>query len=471
MKISFGDTGTAVGAIAEIVGGNLRGAGSIRIFGVVTDSRKVRQGDLFVALRGENFDGNDYIAAARAAGAAAALCERVPSGPECDCALILVDDTLQALGRMAGAYRRQVAPVHVAAVTGSVGKTTTKQLIYSVLSRKYRAHKTEGNLNNQIGLPLSVLAMPENCEAAVFELGMSARGEISTLSKIVEPDIAVITCVGTSHIEYLGSRENIRDAKLEVLDGLRPGGSLILNGDDDLLAGIDGAVYVSSKNRSADYFYTQTSQDAGGVTFDVQYRGIAVRGLYVPAPGKHIAADAALAFAAGVAAGVDEDGIREGLAGYTPTGMRQSINEWGGMTIIADCYNASPESMKAALTVLTATAAIKGGRSVAVLGDMLELGGFTVSSHREIGEEAARQGVDLLFTFGKNSVEIADGAKAAGMDSDRIYVNPDTGSPEATASALAGELRRGDTVLFKASRGTAIERVMFAVKGETVGHA
>lgn len=462
MKLCFGDTGSIV--IDSTAFGAAGGAGTLRVSGVVIDSRKVRPGDLFVALRGERFDGNDYVAKALEAGAVAAICERAPDGG--DSRVITVDDAQAALGELAGEYRRRTSPRHVVAVTGSVGKTTTKQLIWSALAQKYCAHKTEGNHNNQIGLPMSVLAMPENCEAAVFELGMSARGEISALSKIASPDIAVITCIGSSHIEYLGSRENIRDAKLEIRDGLRPGGKLILNGDEPLLADIGGAVYVSAMNAGADYFYTVTAQDTDGVTFDIAYGGVTARGLRVPSPGRHVAADAALAFAAATAAGVDETGIRRGFAEFSPTGMRQHIEKRGGMTVIADCYNAGPESMKAALTVLTATAELDGGRAVAVLGDMLELGEHSQRLHREVGEEAARLETDLLFTFGERAAEIAEGACDEGMDADRIYVNTDTSDPGKTAAALRGELRPGDTVLFKASRGIALERVMDALFGD-----
>jgi UDP-N-acetylmuramoyl-tripeptide--D-alanyl-D-alanine ligase len=460
MKLYFGDNGSI--SIDTAAFGAASSDGCVRILGITTDSRKVKPGDMFAAFRGEHVDGNDYVAQALEAGASAVLCERAPD--IVDGRIVIVPDTQEALGKLANAYRRHLCPRHVVGVTGSVGKTTTKQLIYSALAQKYRSHKTEGNYNNQIGLPLSVLAMPQSTEAAVFELGMSARGEISNLSKIVEPDIAVITCIGTSHIEHLGSRENIRDAKLEIRDGMRPGGTLILNGDEPLLADIAGAVYVSAANKNADYYYTQTAQDADGVTFDIEYDGKAARGIYVPSPGGHVVADAALAFAAATCAGVDEESIRRGFSEFAPTGMRQRIEKRGGMTIIADCYNASPESMKAALTVLTATSALNGGRAVAVLGDMLELGAFSERFHYEVGEEAARLGVDLLFAFGPNSAATAQGARRADMDSDRIFYNPDTSDPQTTVRSLQAELKSGDTVLFKASRGTAIERVMNELK-------
>ena len=249
-------SGITPAELASALNGKLLFEGTKTIKGAVIDSRAVSDSDLFVAVKGENTDGHNYIASAAKSGAAAVLVEKVgidiSEVKEHSCSVILVENTVSALGIFAKKYKETI-PSKTVAVTGSVGKTTTRQFVYSVLSSELNTHKTEGNYNNELGLPLTVLKLNESHDAAVFELGMSAKGEISYLTDIVRPDIAVITNIGTSHIEYLGSREGIRDAKLEIAEGLKPDGVLILNGDEPLLENIDGAVYVSLKNPGSDY--------------------------------------------------------------------------------------------------------------------------------------------------------------------------------------------------------------------------
>ncbi len=426
------------------------------IRGVSIDSRNVKDGDLFVAIAGERTDGHAYVQQAIDAGASCVLVSRPidPSLPH-----VLVDNTTAALGRLAHAYRTSLSPITVG-VTGSVGKTTTKQLISCVLSVKYRTHRTEGNFNNELGLPLTLLALTEQDEAAVLEMGMSAIGEIEYLSRLALPDIGVITCIGTSHIENLGSRERIRDAKLEIRAGMKPDGTLVMNGDEPLLQGIENAVYVGFQpegKQKRTIKNLRSTED--GTAFDLEDEsGNILRDLTIPGTGSHLAFDAALACVVGQLCGMSEAQIKLGLSQFQNTGMRQMIEVFGGITLINDCYNAAPESMKAALNVLRELPA--GGKRIAVLGDMLELGSYANALHFQVGAYAASSGVDRLVTFGPLSALIAEGAAASGMPQESILSFSDVSDPESVASALRGLASPSDAILFKASRGTALERVI-----------
>ncbi len=449
--------------IAKHTGGILTGSMAVPAGQLTLDSRDKNSGGLFVAIRGERFDGNDFIAEAVKNGAACCLTSR--RGPaEPGTASVFTEDTTAALGALANAHRRRMNPV-AAAVTGSVGKTTTKQFIYFVLSEKYGTHKTEGNFNNEIGLPLTLLQLTRMHGAAVLEFGMSGRGEISRLSRIAEPDIAVITNIGTSHIGYLGSRENIRDAKMEITDGLRPGGRLFLNGDEPLLAGVPGAVYTAFENTRADIMICEEKTAPDGSRFGLNAFGAGIRDIEIPAAGKHNIYNAAVAFGVGLALGLGEDEIRRGLLKFKNTGMRQNIYQADGMTVIEDCYNAAPESMASSLAVLGSLSRHSGGRSAAVLGDMRELGPWSETLHAGVGKLAAQAGVGLLFTFGREAAMIAEGAVKAGMDPDAVYRFDEISDPLPLAAALKDMLREGDSILFKASRAVQLERVVSAVFG------
>jgi len=470
MFVALG-TAMELSDLAYICDGKLLLCGARSVTSVTTDSRCVTRDTLFIAIKGERFDGHDYIGAAFKAGAACALCERMPEGV---CGnIILVDDTVRALGALAGAYKERLAPLTVA-VTGSVGKTTTKEFIYAVLSEKYYTHKTEGNFNNEIGLPLTLLRLSPKHGALALELGMSFRGEISRLTRIARPDIALITNIGSSHIENLGSREGIRDAKLEILDGLRGGGHIILNADEPLLAGISGAYYVGERD-GADMVIKNIRMRGGdplsqNTVFDLSAGGREYSDIIIPAAGEHNARDAAYAFAVGLFCGESEGQIRSGLQNFRNTGMRQKIYEcinsaYGiDATIIEDCYNSSPEACAAALPVLARTARLKGGRAVAVLGDMLELGGESERLHYETGLLAAKY-ADALVTYGSLSSSTARGARDGGMNESDI-VELESTDAENAAYLLRHFLRQGDTVLFKASRAMALERVIELYRGE-----
>jgi len=455
MKLSLND-------IARITNGELFYSSSQIIKNLSLDSREIEEGTLFIAIKGERFDGHDYIGDAFADGAACILAERIPYKVKGN--VILVDRSLDALGALARHHRESVDPFTVA-ITGSVGKTTTKQFVYAVLKQKFRTHKTDQNFNNEIGLPLTVLKMESAAEALVLEMGMSLKGEISHLSRIAKPDLAIVTNVGSSHIENLGSREGIRDAKMEITDGLREDGTLLLNGDEPLLSGSEGATYVAINNENADYLACNIVEDRCGITFDIKYADGVCEGLRINTFGMHNVLNASFAYVAGRRAGLCDDEIRAGLLEFENVGMRQNIYDFEGKTFIEDCYNASPESMKASLTVLRSTAAVRGGRKIAVLGNMLELGSFSERLHRQVGTNAAACELDRLYCFGCDASHIAKGAIEAGMPAENTVTFCDISGVDEIGAALAKDLKAGDNVLFKASRGVKLERVIEYLKG------
>lgn len=426
---------------------------------VTTDSRMVKDGALFIAIKGEHFDGNDFIDAAIDSGAVCVICERPFESKDANVAVFTVDDSIKALGRLAAEYKARLEMLTVA-VTGSIGKTTTKEFIYSVLAEKYAAVKTEGNHNNNIGLPMTLLGFSNKSDAAVIEMGMSHSGEISELSRIARPDIAVITNIGTSHIGNLGSREAIRDAKLEILMGLRPGGAVILNGDEPLLSGIEGACYVSMHNKDADVYVDNTVLTENGSAFDLTINGETIESVVIPALGEHNIMNAAMAYAVGLYAGMGEFEIRRGLKNYHTVGMRQNLVEKDDRLIIEDCYNASPESVHAALSVLRSLADAKESRSIAVLGEIRELGDYSESFHRSVGVDVVRSNAKMLFTFGHDAALIADEAVKCGMNERAVFVFEDIDDPAALADALREKTGKGDILLFKASRALKLERVI-----------
>lgn len=422
----------------------------ISFLGACNDSRSVKPGQLFVALEGVR-DGHDFIPAALAAGAAAVLC----SHSEGDFPAIVVKDTRKALGDIAREERKRLN-VKVVGVTGSVGKSTTKEMIVGVLSRKYRTGKTPVNHNNDIGMPMAILALPEDTEVAVLEMGMNHFGEMAYLTSIAAPDIAVITNIGTMHIEHLGSREGILHAKLEILQGLRPGGRLIYNGDEPLLWNLRGTGstaphYFGLENPACDV-KGSVLQEAEGSTELAVAAGEETFQVCLPVEGRHFVSDALAAVAVARLLEVPVEEIRQGLAEFRSMEGRQEIYEAGGYTIIRDCYNAGPESMAASLTVLGK----KNGRRIAVLGDMLELGVSTQAEHYRVGRIAAGK-CDLLLALGKNAGRVVNGAITGGMrPADAMAFDS---APE-LVHVLRAKARPGDVLLFKGSRGMKMEQVL-----------
>ena len=419
--------------------------------GAGNDTRSLQPGQLFIALQGVR-DGHDYIPAAIAKGAAAVLCSRKVG----DYPAILVKDPRTALGDVAREALKRIG-AKVVAVTGSVGKSTTKEMIAAVLSGTFRVSKTPANHNNDIGMPMAVLDMPEDAEVAVLEMGMNHFREIAYLSCIAHPDVAVIINVGTAHIEFLGTQQGIRQAKLEILEGMTPQGMLLLNGDDTMLRCLD----VTPKQRityfgaseGCDVRALDVSQKGGVLRFTVE-AGRLTFPVEMKLEGEHYVADALAAVTVGLKLGVHPDKIRQQLDAFQNMSGRQEIFEAKGCTIINDCYNAGPESMAAALNVL----GNRPGRHIAVLGDMLELGDCAQAEHYKIGRIAAEK-ADMVFAFGPHAGRVLDGTITGGMPENmgRAF-----DSREELVTALRRAVKPGDVILFKGSHGMHLEKVLEA---------
>ena len=419
-------------------------------FGASNDSRKIQPGELFVVLQGER-DGHDYIPAAMERGAAAVLGSRQVG----DYPMILVEDTRKALGDIARQERLRLN-MKVVAVTGSVGKSTTKEMIACVLDGTYRVGKTPANHNNDIGMPMALLAMPEDTEVAVLEMGMNHFREIAYLASIGRPDVAVITNIGTMHIEHLGSMQGILQAKLEILEGMQENGRIILNGDDQLLWNRHKLYpvhtrYFGIQNPECDVLGSDISQQDGILSFQV-HSGSLTFPVEPALEGEHYVPDALAAISVGLEMGVDAAKIQERLSRFRNMAGRQEILEIRGCTVIKDCYNAGPESMAAALNVL----GHKPGRHIAVLGDMLELGVCTQAEHYRIGRIAAEK-ADVLMAYGPNAPRVIGGAITGGMN-DRCAKAYD--DQKKLSEALGRIARPGDAILVKGSRGMHMERVL-----------
>ncbi|MGM9923027.1 MAG: UDP-N-acetylmuramoyl-tripeptide--D-alanyl-D-alanine ligase [Bacillus sp. (in: firmicutes)] len=430
-----------------------------QITGVEIDSRKVVKGSLFVPFQGENTDGHAFVESAIANGAVAALWQKdVPNPPE-NVPILFVDDTLTALQKLAESYLQQVSP-KVIGVTGSNGKTTTKDMIASLLSGKYKVHKTNGNYNNHLGLPLTVLGMEEDTEVAVLEMGMSGRGEIELLSKLASPHIAVITNIGESHLLDLGSREGIAEAKLEITTGLREGGVIIYHGDEPLLASklAESKWQTRSFGKGTDntIYPLMIESDQERTTFTTN---ISEEALSIPVLGHHNVLNALAAILVARELDVDAKAIAEGLSALKVTNMRMELVEGQkGEKLINDAYNASPTSMKAAIDLVVD---LKGFRQkYLVLGDMLELGPDEAAFHRQIGEAIKPGTIDHVFTFGELGMHIAQGAQSV-LGEGHVHAFLDK---QALIQQLKSQIQPNDIVLVKASRGMKLEDVVQALR-------
>lgn len=441
---------------AEFTGGTVIGDADVRIFGISTDSRSIPEHGLYLPIIGERFDGHDFIAAAVQNGAAAVVSDR---DADCGVPVLRVEDTRRALLALAGGYR-SLFDIPVVGVTGSVGKTTTKEMIASVLSQKLDTLYTQGNLNNEIGMPLTVFRMEESTQAAVLEMGMNHFGEISRMTAQAQPTIGVITNIGTSHIEYLGSREGICRAKLELLEGLRAGGTAVLCGDEPLLWEKRNALGVNTV-----YFGIQNPQaqvTADSIVLSDDKVSFTVRAFdkcfdaEVNAAGQHNVLNALAATAVGLLCGLSTEEIAAGLAAFRSVGMRQRIYQQDGFTIFADCYNASPDSVEASLAVLRDLRV--EGRRIAVLGGMRELGDYAQEGHSRCGRCAA-QCADAMYLYGDGAEDYRRGALESGMKAECIRIFD---SHEALAQALRQDAAPGDALLFKGSRYWAMEQALEA---------
>ena len=442
--------------IAIACGGTYYGseeAKTTEIQGAVTDSRQVGEDYLFIPVRGAKVDGHSFIPAVFAQGAAAVLSEEVltdPAGP-----YILVDSTLQALKDIAEYYRSQLT-IPIVGIAGSVGKTSTKEMIASVLEQKFRVLKTEGNFNNEVGLPLTILKIREEHEVAVLEMGISHFGEMTRLAKMARPDICVLTNIGCAHLEHLQSRDGILKAKTEMFQYMNPNGTIIFNGDDDKLIS-----FVPENKIKPIYFGFDDSLNYHADDIeDMGMRGTTAKFItpsseftaHITIPGEHMVYNALAGIAVGYALGMTDDEIKRGIEALVPLAGRNHLIETENLTIIDDCYNANPASMKASLDVL----AKADTRTVAILGDMFELGDDADAMHYEVGAHAAQIGINVVISIGEYTRFLSSGAKNQNKGTEVHHY--------ATKADFFKEMKNvikpHDTILIKASHGMEFPEIV-----------
>ncbi len=444
-----------VNEIVAATGGELIcGSKDALIENVSIDSREVIDNTLFVALRGDNSDGHNYIEKAFENGASCVISEKKISG---NGAVVLVENSSKALGQIAKFYKKKMN-LKTVAVTGSVGKTTTKDMLSAVMNMQYNTLKTEGNFNNELGLPLTVLRLKQSHEAAVLEMGMSEFGEIDYLADISRPDVAIITNIGMSHIENLGSQEGIFKAKTEICNYFNKESLLIVNADDKFLQkafDFKGFDVVGYGIENECQYRARDIENLGleGTRFSVDIYEREYR-IHIKTPGVHNVYNALAAIACGVHYNIGPNKIIEGIENFSLTKMRMSVEKAGSVTIINDCYNSSPDSVNAALKVLST----QNTRKVAILGDILEMGEFARDAHYKIGEEVYKNKIDVLLTAGENAKFIAQGAMI-----DEVYSFDTTDELVLNISKF---IKENDTVLVKASRGMHFEKVVNKITEE-----
>jgi len=454
--------------LSAATGGRWMGTPPPAVDGVSTDTRAVAAGNLFVALRGDRFDAHDFLAdAVRAGAAAAVVSEAWAAAHPPPLPALAVADPLAALGTVAREHRRRFR-IPVVGVTGSNGKTTTREMIAAILATRGPCLKTEGNLNNEVGVPLTLLRLGPEHRSAVVEMGMNHAGEIARITAIAEPFIGVVTMAGTAHVEHLGSQDAVADAKAELYDGLPLNGLVVANADDPRMlkraqaSGRRVLTFAAGHGRRGDVVVLEVlSQTVEGLQFVL---GIGNREVAVRIPGlvgAHNARNAAAAACAAIALGFTDREIVGGLATVQPVGRRLRLERLpSGVQLVDDCYNANPDSMTAALETLRELAAgTPGARAVAVLGDMLELGPIEAEAHAQLGGEAARSGVAALAAFGPRSRATAEAARAAGLA--EVFHSEDVAALAAHVRAL---LRPSDVLLVKGSRGMKLERLVEALR-------
>ncbi|MFD0588063.1 UDP-N-acetylmuramoyl-tripeptide--D-alanyl-D-alanine ligase [Paenibacillus sp. GCM10027627] len=464
-----------IGQIAAMCGAIHKGGrGDEPIAGVMTDSRLAGSGELFVPIVGDRFDGHEFAAAAVASGAKAMLWQKgrdIPEGMQ-DIAFLLVKDTLAALQRLSSAYRSELM-VRVVGITGSNGKTTTKDMAAALLGTKYRVLKTEGNLNNHIGLPLTLLSMDEDTEVAVLEMGMSGFGEIELLTKLAQPDVAIITNIGDAHLLQLGSRSGIAKAKLEIALGLGEGGTLLYNGDEPLLT--EGLQELSLSEEIAlrtfgleednEWSAQQVELEPYGSSFVALYKGAAtgLGRLHIPVPGRHNISNALAAIAVARLFGVQPGDIAAGFGGLKLTGMRiEPGKAFNGAVVLNDAYNANPTAVRAAIDLVAGLSGF--GRRWIVLGDMLELGPDENELHRGIGQYISEGKAEGVLTYGPLSAYTAEGALASLKSAADEGLVRHFDDKEQLAQWLKERLAPSDLVLVKGSRGMRMEQVVNALE-------
>lgn len=420
---------------------------------VVIDSREIEKDGIFIATKGERVDGHDFIPQVAAKGALGVVCEKAPKN--CDIPYILVQDSFQALKDIAEFYRLQLS-IPIVGITGSVGKTSTKEMIASVLSESFCTLKTEGNFNNEVGLPLTVLRIRENHEAAVLEMGISNFGEMHRLSKIAKPDICVMTNIGQCHLENLGSHEGILKAKSEIFDFMNPEGYIFVNGDDDMLLRVTKKGChepVRFGMNPSNEIYASDIMNKGLLGSQaVVHMKLSVFLVEIPLPGLHMVNNALAAAAVGNCLGLTKEQIQAGISKAEAVGGRSHVIALPSYTVIDDCYNANPVSMKAAIDLLNTAL----GRKVAILGDMFELGEKEKELHGEVGVYAVEKEIDVLICVGRLSACMHEEACHVNRKSEIYYFK----TRDRMLASLKEILKPGDNILVKASHGMQFEKVV-----------
>ena len=458
--------------IAAAVGGELcNNNENIReAAGVVIDSRKIEKDFIFIATVGERVDGHSFIDSVFEKGALGVICEKAPQNPKGP--YILVKDSFQALKDLAEYYRSQL-DVKVVGITGSVGKTSTKEFVASVLSKGFNTLKTEGNFNNEVGLPLTVLKIQKDCEIAVLEMGISDFGEMHRLSKIAKPDICMITNIGQCHLENLGTRDGILKAKTEIFDFMSADAEICLNGDDDKLitvCDVDGKnPLFFGRNTDRDIYATDyVNKGLAGSEVVIHINTDGRQESFkadIPLPGEHMVYNALAATAAGVMCGLETSKIREGIAQVKPVGGRSNVISTDRITIIDDCYNANPVSMKAAIDLLAMTNmagdSTKSSRKVAILGDMFELGENEKALHKQVGTYIANQKADVVVCIGELSKNMYEGITESEGSSENVHYYKDK---EKMIKDISRLIQDEDIVLVKASHGMHFEEIINELK-------
>lgn len=449
--------------ITEALQGELYVKGSVCSFNKVsTDTRKIEPESIFIALKGDNFNGNDYVETASEKGAALCIVDEIKFDAENlkpELSVLKVVDTRKALLDLAEFYKSKLN-IKVIGITGSTGKTSTKDMTYAILKEKFKVYKTQGNFNNEVGLPLTIFNLDKSYDIAVLEMGMSHFGEIHKMAKAARPDIALITNIGMSHIENLKTRENILKAKLEITDYFSSSNTLVINSDNDILSAFKEApkgcsIIKTGTKEPADIVAENIVLKEDNISFDI-YEGkkLVFKAFKINVPGKHNVQNALLSIAAGKLMGVNYNEMQKGIEKLDRTSMRLDIVKGDKFTIIDDCYNASPDSMKAAIDVLKN---MKGKRKIAVLGSMREIGERSYSVHREIGEYAKENSLDILITIG----EFSDAYKDGFSSSENFYSFDNS---EEIIRFLKEFIEKDDIILVKASRAMKLEEIVKQLK-------
>lgn len=432
--------------------------------GIVLDSRKIEKGYVFVATRGERVDGHSFIDSVFEKGAIGVICEEAPKTAKG--AYILVKDSFQALKAVATFYRQQL-DIKVIGITGSVGKTSTKEFIASVLSKKYITQKTQGNFNNEVGLPLTVLGLKADCQMAVLEMGISDFGEMHRLSSIAKPDTCVITNIGQCHLENLGTRDGILKAKSEIFDFMNPNGNICLNGGDDKL------ITVKDVNGKKPLFFGMNESEENKI-FATDYKNMGLDGsnvvihintdevksefkVQIPLPGEHMVYNALAATAVGITHNLTIEQIKAGIESVEAVGGRSNVIRSEKYTVIDDCYNANPVSMKAAIDLLASTPVKNNARRIAVLGDMFELGTNENELHYEVGEYAAQNNIEIVVCIGKLCKNLFDGTQNVDNTSSKVYYYE---TKEEFLEQIDSVISKDDIILIKASHGMHFEEIV-----------